>query len=257
VFGVNTVDVSATATAEAAPAGGINCLLPVAMPDRWHEAGGPGNDPDDFNPEEGDYYTPWIEPETDPPVFNESFTGYSDVDRGLVVQLKSNTGGGDLNSSWYYPWRPYEQQGADDYRYNIWNCVDPTLVFGVGAVVETEPGNMAGPTMQGFKDLIDLDPSASWNQTQSCIVDEGLEFSSDASHCRSSKRVRPIPLFDPRQEPDLGNKPFTFTNFAGVFVEKIVGNTVYARWVGYTALDPASPGEVSAGPLFKVVRLVK
>ncbi|MGB5303992.1 MAG: pilus assembly protein TadG-related protein, partial [Gemmatimonadota bacterium] len=54
VFGVDEVDIAAMATAEAAPAGGINCLLPVAVPDRWYEAGGPGNDPNDYNPEDGD-----------------------------------------------------------------------------------------------------------------------------------------------------------------------------------------------------------
>ena len=45
VFGVDEVNIAAMATAEAAPAGGINCLLPVAIPDRWFEAGGPGNNP--------------------------------------------------------------------------------------------------------------------------------------------------------------------------------------------------------------------
>ncbi len=42
VFGVQDVNIAATATAEATPAGGINCLLPVAVPDRWFEAGGSG-----------------------------------------------------------------------------------------------------------------------------------------------------------------------------------------------------------------------
>ncbi|MGB5673944.1 MAG: pilus assembly protein TadG-related protein, partial [Gemmatimonadota bacterium] len=50
VFGVDEVNIAAMATAEAAPAGGINCLLPVAIPDRWHEAGGSGNNPNTFDP---------------------------------------------------------------------------------------------------------------------------------------------------------------------------------------------------------------
>ncbi|MEN8144747.1 MAG: pilus assembly protein TadG-related protein, partial [Gemmatimonadota bacterium] len=53
IFGVSAIDVVADATAEASPAGGINCLLPLAIPDRWKEVGGPGNNPDDYNPEEG------------------------------------------------------------------------------------------------------------------------------------------------------------------------------------------------------------
>ncbi len=37
VFGVNAVDVVADATAQVVPAGGINCLLPLVIPDRWYE----------------------------------------------------------------------------------------------------------------------------------------------------------------------------------------------------------------------------
>ncbi len=257
VFGVNSVDVAALATAEAAPAGGINCLLPVAVPDRWVEGEGAGNDTTTYDPELGDDYIPWVQPDTDPVVYNEAFTGYSEYDRGARIALKSNNGSGGMNSSWYYPWRPYEQSGANDYRTNVWSCVDPSLVFGVGAVVDTEPGNMAGPTLQGFKDLIDQDREASWNTVHNCVVNAGLEASSNAGHCRTSLRIRPIPLFDPREAPDPGNKPFTFTNFAGVFVESVEGKTVYARWIGYSAVQPASPGEISAGPLFKVLRLVE
>ena len=256
VFGVDEVDVAATATAEAAPAGGINCLLPVAVPDRWFEAPTAGNDPDDYNPEDGDNYIPWVDPESDPPRFNDPYTGYSEYDLGEQITLKSNNGGGDMNPSWYYPWRPPNQGGADDYRTNINSCVDPTIMYGVGMVVDTEPGNMAGPTMQGFKDLIDQDLTARWNTTMKCVVSAGHEGSNNAEHCRHSPRIRPVPLFDPRDEPDPGNKPFRFTNFAGIFVEDIQGKNVVARWIGYTGVRPADPGETSAGPLFKVVRLI-
>ena len=258
VFGVSHVDISAMATAEAAPAGGVNCLLPVAMPDRWEEADVPGNDPKDFNPELGDYYVPWVQAGTDPPVYNTGFTGYSDSDLGLQVTIKSNSGGGNLNSSWYYPWRPYAEQGAEDYEGNVRHCVDPSVGYQIGMEVETEPGNMTGPTVKGFEDLINLDPTARWNASMNCVVSAGYEGSLDPSQCRGSPRIRPIPMFDPRAEPDLGNKPFTFTNFVGLFVESIQGNSVMGRWVGYTGVAPASPDdESSAGPLFKVVRLIE
>jgi hypothetical protein len=257
VFGIDEVGVAATATAEAAPAGGIHCLLPVAVPDRWYEAGGAGNDPDGFDPEEGDYYTPWVQPDTDPAVYNEGFTGYSEADLGHQIELTSNDPNSGMNSSWYYPWRPPNQSGADDYRTNVNSCVDPTILFHVGMDVDTEPGNMAGPTMQGFKDLIDQDPTARWNANMKCVVSDGYQESLDATKCRSSPRIRPLPLFDPTEEPDLGSKPFKFTNFAGVFVEQIKGKSVYARWMGYTGVKPSSPDDVTtAGPLFKVLRLV-
>lgn len=258
VFGINEVDIAAMATAEAAPAGGINCLLPVAVPDRWYEAGGPGNDPNDYNPEDGDYYIPWAQPNTDPPVFNDSFTGYAERDLGVRIPLKTNTANGGLNPSWYYPWRPPGQSGASDYRTNIQMCVDPSIMYFVGIQVETEPGNMAGPTMKGFRDLIDQDPTARWNSTLNCVVSDGYQASTVASHCRNSPRIRPVPLFNPTEAPDPGMKPFEFTNFAGMFVDEIQGKTVYGRWLGYTGINPASPDEATtAGPLFKVLRLIE
>ncbi|MCK5448435.1 MAG: hypothetical protein KAJ43_09840 [Gemmatimonadetes bacterium] len=258
VFGVNEVNIAAMATAEAAPAGGINCLLPVAIPDRWHEAGGAGNDPDDLNPEYGDYYKPWVEPDSDPAVYNDDFTGYAEKDLGMRIPLKSNTPNGGLNPSWYYPWRPPGQSGADDFRTNVNSCVDPSIFFFVGINVETEPGNMSGPTMQGFNDLLDQDPTARWNETMDCVVSDGYQASDDASKCRSSPRIRPVPLFDPTEEPELGAKPFAFTNFAGIFIEGIEGKTVYGRWLGYTGIKPAKPDEdTTAGPLFKVLRLIE
>ena len=258
VFGVNDVNIAAMATAEAAPAGGINCLLPVAVPDRWHEAGGPGNDPNDFNPEDGDYYTPWAQPNSDPPVFNDNFTGYAERDLGVQIPLKTNQANGGLNPSWYYPWRPPGQSGANDYQTNVSTCVDPSINFFIGIQVDAEPGNMAGPTMKGFKDLIDQDPTARWNSTLNCVVSDGHQGSDDAMFCRGSPRIRPVPLFNPTDQPDPGSKPFEFSNFAGIFVDEIEGKTVYGRWLGYTGIKPAAPDEdTTAGPLFKVLRLVE
>ena len=259
VFGINEVNIGAMATAEATAAGGINCLLPIAVPDRWDEAEVSGNDPDGYNPEDGDVYIPWVESGTDPVQYNADFTGYSERDLGVRIPLKSNGGGGGLNPSWYYPWRPPGQSGAMDYRTNISDCVDPSIFFGAGSTVDTEPGSMTGPTLQGFKDLIDKDLTARWNSNEGmeCVVDAGHEASLESADCRTSKRIRPVPLFDPREQPDPGNKPFVFTNFAGIFVEAIEGNTVYGRWLGYTGVNPADPGEVSAGPLFKVIRLIE
>lgn len=76
--------------------------------------------------------------------------------------------------------------------------------------------------------------------------------------CRGSPRIRPVPLFNPTDQPDPGSKPFEFSNFAGIFVDEIEGKTVYGRWLGYTGIKPAAPDEdTTAGPLFKVLRLVE
>jgi hypothetical protein len=257
IFGVNTVNISAAATARASYAGGINCLLPLALPDRWNEAGGPGNDANDFNPDMGDTYIPWMDTSTQPATINdETFTGYSADDIGQEIVLKSN-GTSGLNPSWYYPWRPPGQSGGSDYRENVRSCVDPSISYAIGQEVESEPGNMVGPTKQGFGDLIDLDPQAVWNDNMDCVTDSQNVFSNDGAHCRHSPRVRPIPMFDPTGGPPNGSKPFQFTNFAGVFVDRIQGNDVIAHWIGYRGLDPAEePGGASTGPQFKVLQLI-
>lgn len=257
VFGVNTVDITADATAWASPAGGINCLLPVTLPDRWHEAGGPGNSEGSFDPDKGDYYEPWQVPGSDPAQYNDDFTGYTQQDIGTQITIKSNTANGDYNPSWYYPWRPPGQSGGDDYRTNVSSCVDPSIAYSVGMEVDTEPGNMRGPTLQGFGDLIAQDPTAVWNEQLDCITDATDVLSSDGGACRSSPRIRPVPLFDPTAGPANGASSFSFTNFAGIFVEGIQGNDVVARWIGYTGVEPADAGEATAGPQFQVVQLIR
>lgn len=195
---------------------------------------------------------------TDPPTYNDdTYTGYAEDDIGEQLVLKSNTGGGDYNPSWYYPWRPPGQQGAEDYRENVRSCVDPSISFHLGQQVTTEPGNMTGPTNQGFADLVDLDPNAAWNEQLDCVTDEAYRLSSDGSHCRSSPRVRPIPMFDPTKGPANGHAGFEFTNFAGVFVEGRQGNDIYARWIGYRGVNPVDETGTSAGPQFKVIQLIE
>ncbi len=260
VFGVNAVDVVADATAQVVPAGGINCLLPLAIPDRWYEdPSNPANDPYDYEEEYGDYYVPWAEPGTDPLVFNDPYTGYSEDDIGLQMLLKdSGGGGGGMNPSWYFPWRPPGQSGGADYRENIRSCVDPSIEYTIGMDVDAEPGNMKGPTLQGFKDLIAQDPGAVWNDVVDCVTDAAYKFSGDAGNCRPSPRVRPVPFFDPRGEPPNGSKPFTLTNFGALFVESQTGDDTYIRFMGYAGLAPPGPGTgASLGPLFKTVVLIE
>ena len=237
LVGFDEVDVSAVATAEAAEAGGVSCLLPVAIPDRWHDANGDGL----FDTDDGDYYLPWPDP---------GATGYSDDDIGTDIVIKPFKKSGRMNPSWYYPWRPPGQQGAADYRENIRGCVDPTIVYGFGQTVDTEPGAMVGPTFQGFQYLIDQDPGARW--------DDGLGCVTRGDGCvGSSPRIRPAPMFDPRLAPDPGRKPFTFTNFASVFVSHIQANEVHGVFLGLSGVGPADPGGASSGPAVRFTRLIR
>lgn len=262
IFGVTSVDITAWAKAKASNAGGVNCLLPLAIPDRWLEAGGPGNPAGEFNPELGDEYVPWMDTSTDPPTFNDgTATGYNEDDIGDQIVLTTNKPGDNYVESWYYGWRPPGQQGAEDFEENIQGCVDPTISYHIGQTVNTESGNQVGKTRTGFENLIDQDPDAVWNEQEgmNCVTDSAYGTTPNApQHCRSSPRIRPIPMFDPRDGPDNGTKPFDFMNFSGVFVEGMQGKDVMARWVGYQGLKPAGPEEgTTTGSLSKVVQLIE
>jgi hypothetical protein len=238
IIGIDEVDVAAVATAEAIEAGGVNCLLPLAIPDRWFDA----NDDGLFDPDDGDLYIPWPE---------KGWTGYTAGDIGETIVIKPFKKSGQMNESWYYPWRPPGQQGGDDYRENISSCVDPELVYGVGQEVDTEPGAMIGPTKQGFEDLIAQDPDAQWSSQKGCVIRDNPDI------CVDSPRIRPAPMFDPREAPDPGAKPFTFTNFANIFVSHIQANEVYGVFMGLSGVAPADPSGETTGAAFRFVRLIR
>ena len=239
IVGADEVDVSAVATAEAVEAGGVNCLLPIAIPDRWYDADGDGL----FEPEDEDYYIP--QP-------GEDATGYGTDDIGTEIVIKPFQKSGRMNASWWYPWRPPGQQGAADYRENIVRCMDEDEVYDVGATVTTEPGAMVGPTKQGFRELIQEDPDAYWDAGEQCVARPG-------DGCvDSSPRIRPAPMFDPREAPDPGHQPFTFTNFASIFVKGMQGNEVHGVLLGLGGVSPADdPSGSESGPAFRITRLVR
>ena len=47
IFGINTVDIGAVATAEAPPANAMTCVKPFTVPDKWIESQTPPWDPTD------------------------------------------------------------------------------------------------------------------------------------------------------------------------------------------------------------------
>ncbi|MDX1394193.1 MAG: pilus assembly protein TadG-related protein [Gemmatimonadota bacterium] len=245
VLGINTLDVVTTAVAQATPALGVNCVLPLLLADRWEENGAPG-DPDYYDPGIDDYEA-WNPDGSN----DDTYTGYSQDDIGTIISIKHNTGPGDANPSWYYPIAAGGLFGGANYREHIYTCPDNSGGYYIGQQLPTEPGNMVGPTNQGFDLLVDMDPTAQWDFNQNCIVTVIGET------CRGSPRLRPMPMFDPTDTPDPGRKPATITNFAGVFVLGTQGNSVNVVFAGYTAFQPAGGGNNASPTPFKFIRLVE
>lgn len=249
VFGVAAVDITAGATAEAAPANAMTCVRPFTIPDRWQE----NQDPEwSFTStfsrydnkgnlvEDADLYIP---------AGGAGYEGYDPVDdKGLLLTLRAGTGN-NIEPTFYFSWAMPGGTGADFYEENISACNQSTV--GNGEVMTQEPGNMVGPTAAGIDDLIAQDPAAYWDE-----VTESVK-----SPLGRSPRVFPIPLYNP-DEYDKGkingrNATLIVANWIGFFVEGRSGNEVYGRITPILgAIDPDA-GPAPEGTFPRAVRLVE
>ena len=250
ILGIDQVDVVTRAAARAFPAGGVDCVLPIMIPDRWEELGGNPAYYDDGI----DRYQPWKNSDG---TINSDYTGYSQADYGVQITIRGFQNPGTANSSWYYPFRQPGMSGAADYRAAIRgeNCGGADSPdYDVNDSVATEPGAMIGPTNQGFDDLIAMDPDAEWDEGKDCVIN--LTTHPDGA-CVGSPRIRPMPLFDPTEVIDPGVSNVEITNFAALFVEGVTSSGVTGRFMGYTGVHPGPQPDGSAGPLSVVIVLVE
>jgi Flp pilus assembly protein TadG len=249
-FGINTVGVNATATAEASPADAMTCVKPFTIPDRWIEKQTPGFDPSDSF----DVIDSKGKPISNPDVYigpddKTNYTGYdAERDKGLEITLKADNGT-NIAPSFYYPYAIPGSTGADDYRYNIGYCNQTLMTF--GQTFDPEPGNMVGPTKQGIDDLIARDPNAYWDTATNKVV----------SSMKPSPRVVAIPLFDPYYyatgKQNGRNASLKFVNYLGFFIEPMQGNTVVGRVTPIGGLRTGNGGTPPPAAFPKSIRLVQ
>jgi hypothetical protein len=262
-------NVQAMATAQVTQAGEAKCVKPLALPDIWNETSAAQdlntnrvwdqNEPWDFDPASGDTYVPY---DPDAPVSDQ--TGYGSAwrdgsgvtaDWGRQMIIKAQSPKDSPTSGWFYPWRIGDSKGANDYKDNITGC-NPEAHL--GEPYDVEDGNMVGPTIQAFTDVIAKDPSAHWDPTlnggKGGVVTSFGDF-------RNSPRVVPIALFDPNQISGIksgGNLTLTFNNFALFFVEGFEGTgqqkPLKGRFLYYATASGVGP---VVGPLSKILQLVE
>jgi Flp pilus assembly protein TadG len=249
LLGVDTVDIWATATAEAAPANAMTCVKPFTIPDRWIENTNPPWTPDstfDRYDKNGR-----LLPNADVYV-RPSETGYAGYDpyrdKGLRLMIRAGTGN-NVAPSFYWSWAMPGGAGADWYRENIANC--NMTVIGIGTLMTPEPGNMVGPTIQGIDVLIAKDPDAYWDEATRSVQ----------SRLHPSPRIFPIPLYDPEyyeSGKQTGRESsLRMANWLGFFVEGRSGNTVYGRVTPMTGLIDGDAGPAPAGAFPRAIRLVE
>jgi Flp pilus assembly protein TadG len=258
VLGIDDVQIEAVAAAQAWPAGGVNCILPFIVPDRWSKT---PTTPyvwptmsDTYDPDADHFYKPWSFGGVDDPSVPP--TGYGTPDRGTRIQLTTGNPGQAPRPGWYYAIALPGAVGAADYRAAIRGCWDADAVYEPGMTVDKEPGNMQGPTVQGFRDLIAQDPNAVWNS--SANDGDGCVTSAGSDLCRGSPRIRPVAMLNPTDWPSIpnGRAEVTISNFAGVFVESSSGGSTWVRFMEFTGVGPSSTWSPTS-PLPKVLRIVE
>jgi len=258
IFGVDDVDINATATAEAVPANAGTCIKPWAVPDKWNEVHTPPWDEnnDEFNAfydtgnNKGD---PLPNPDIYVPVDQEGYTGFQQApqgpDYGRQILLKPGNPKQAINSSHFFPIALTGGTGADWYRENIPGCWPDVAV--IGQMIAVEPGNMTGPTSQGTEELIAKDPGAYWDEVNDVVV----------SDYKPSPRIVVLPVFDPFVYDDgrvHGRIDIKVANLVGFFIEDMIGNSVLGRIVPMTGLiRPGGAGGVPPGSFLRAIRLVE
>jgi hypothetical protein len=252
VFGVPTVSIGATATAEASQANAETCVKPFTIPDKWKESQDPGG----WTPDSTfDLYDNNGKSLPNPDVYigpsdKANYTGYNpDRDKGVELRLKADNNT-KITASFYNPWDLPGSVGGSDYRNNIGGC--NTNKFAFGANMPPENGNMVGPTAQGMNDLIAKDPNATWDTACNCVKNSAYGV---------SPRVSIIPVYDPvayaNGKQSGKGITLTVTNFIGVFIEQMQGNDVYGRITPVSGIFDGNAGPAPAGGFPVVIRLVQ
>ena len=298
ILGISDVNVRTIATAEASRADMIGCLTPWAVGDMWEDtyAGGdPGkydyDDDDKSNtPTEGDTFDDYC-----PCVRNDNLDLVADPDyvlNGLVCQnqnrctgwgsdyrddatykndvgrtltLKPGNPAQSWSPGWFMAWRPPENMGGADYKENIIKCIDESM-FDAGSIVpiDTEQGNMIGPTIQGVEERIGSDPHY-W--IDNCTTGTAC-IRSNVSSCGQGgdnpecsgydKRMITVPLMDPTEVMRNGMTEIQFRGFMRLFLDDPSGNNITGHILGLGgAAGSAGPDPEGTGALPLILRLVE
>jgi Flp pilus assembly protein TadG len=260
-FGVQTVDIGATATAEVSPANAMTCVKPFMIPDKWTEKVDSNGNPDGAwtTGSTFDEFDNKGNPLPNPDVYvsadQTGYTGYT-VANDVGTQLILRAGTGDQpNPSFYYSWKMPGDIGGNFYRDNIDQCNTSVITYDPNNPVfmTQEPGDKSGPTLQGIQDLIDRDRNANWNTDCMCV--KGSAFGT-------SPRVFPIPLFNPQYyaegKANGRGASFELANFLGFFADHVDQNgKIYGIITTVTGIVDASAGPAPAGLFPKAIRLVQ
>lgn len=166
----------------------------------------------------------------DQEAYHPSLTGYGpdpvpgnflspNGDLGLSLVLKAGSPSAAPEPGQYWPidLPPVNKgtpvPGGSQYRDNIATCNPASIEK--GDWLQTEPGNMVGPTNQGMRDLIAQDPNATWDDNTQSVINSNFAV---------SPRIVLIPIHDPRHPTSSGRGDLLqVTKVAAFFMERMTG----------------------------------
>ncbi len=241
IFGVNTVDVGAGATAEAVPTSAATCVKPWAFPDKWTERQTPPFDTTDtFNAFPA---SPTVSPDQYLDVNQGGFTGYKRTNVGQQITLRPAPGGTVPGAGYY----SLDLPGAQSYQTDVDSCNGAALQ--IGNVLTAIPSAPA-QTQTGVNELIAEDPGAYYDAVRKGVV----------TTLGSSPRVVAIPVYDPyayNAGQQVGSPVLKVADIVGFFIESVnASGWITGRIVpilGVTTGTSAAPANAFA----RAIRLVE
>ncbi len=283
LVGITTQDMKATATAKVLSGNATTCMRPFAILDKWdewNEADIPGeydylknadkvdNDWSSLTSSFDKYDVKGSKNPVEPDLYVEHVTcdpagggagcvvgtgyrlfatdGVTPVDYGREIKIK--TGAQDQTSAgWFMPVQlTPDDSGAKDYCNNIKGCSGVTNL--IGQTLDTENGNMVGPTEQCLwtdKDsLASQDPTARWVPDYFGLDKNGNPVGavvSDNYPPNQSPRIVPLPVVNPdlffASDPN-GHTEVQVSNILGFFIDHAEGKGGQQQTVGYLVSVP-------------------
>jgi hypothetical protein len=269
LVGITSQGVRATATAQVLIGDSARCVKPFAVSDKWRDDRDTPQDnawtaDDSFmryqqnGPDAGTVLDPadvYIPPGGD------GHTGFTvEADYGTRMVLKHGNPQQAINPGWFYPVviNPAEPPGGDSYRENIASC-DPTVI-GPGTVLQSEPGNMVGPTTQGIEVLVAQDAGARWDSTANGGRGAPVGGCMAAGSCTVSPRLVALALFNPDAYDSgraSGRVDLVVTKIMGFWIEGLSGNDVIGYLTHYPALASATTNVEEDATFLRTVVLVR
>lgn len=257
MFGVASVDVEASATAEALPVGTAACLTSLAAPDAFRDVNGNGefDAADQYEAALTGYGTGERNGQPASDGIDPAGATY-DRDFGRPIVLTPGSAGEPVAPGTTFavalPSSGVSGGGAGAAHDPTSRCESGRVQ--VGDALPTEGDEMAAVTRQGLAELIAQDPGARWAPASNAVAGSRYE------PWRASPRVIQIPLFDPSEPPRSRGEEIRVANVSAFWLESVGGEDVVGRFLfasGVAAGRSGGLGDPEVGPALKAVHLIR